>query len=137
MADTGNGIAASFATSSTVFGWREIDTGNDTIPSVDITDLSDSVKTTMQGDIIDHGRVRFVGFFDATKVVPVVGVSEVLTITLPIHTSTNTTNAVMTGSGFLTDVKKPRFVNNEVQEVEMEWEWSNNATAYSYTVESV
>lgn len=117
MADTGLGATLTLGTTGSVGAIRSI-----TSPEFVLEKIDKSVLGTTDfmeyhpGDLSDPGEITAEILFDAEgDDVPSRGVAETVTITWPIHTSGNTTNATLAGTGFITQFKLPDFQINELQ----------------------
>lgn len=117
MADTGQGATLTLATTGSVGVIRSMTLPEFTIDKIDTTDLSTTAfKTYIKSDLAEPGELTAELLFDAEDdAVPSLGVSETVTVTFPIHTGTNTTNATLAGTGFITGFKLPDMQVGELQ----------------------
>lgn len=117
MADTGLGATLTLATTGSVGTIRSITSPEFTLEKIDTSALSTTdFMTYIAGDLTDPGEITAEVIFDATADdLPSRGVAETVTITWPIHTSGNTTNATLAGTGFITGWKMPDMAVNELQ----------------------
>ena len=117
MADTGSGATLTLATTGSVGRIRSMTLPEITTEKIDTTALdSTDFMTYVSGDVADPGEITAEIVFDATgDDLPSLGVAETVTVTFPIHTSGNTTNATLAGTGFITSFKMPDMAINELQ----------------------
>ncbi len=140
MADTGLGATVSFATATfTGHSFIEIGGGGEAIGGLDTTHLGTSGHATaIPEDVIQldkiTGRIQHVA--TGARGPAVDGAIDTLTITFPIHTSPNTTNATLAGTGWISKLGFPMMASNQVQEMDFEWTW-DGGTGPTFTVESV
>lgn len=134
--DTGHGASAVLSSTAYAFCWTEMDMGEETIPTVNISCLSTTdYEELIPGDLKEPGTVTIPFFNDPEDAAPTLGTVETLTITLPISDSANTTAATWTGTGFLTNYKRPRFVKNEPQDGSLTFQF-DGLTGPTFTVEA-
>lgn len=69
----------------------------------------------ISGDLTDPGEVQMEIIFDPTfDFDGIIGVSDTLTITFALGTSTNTTQATLIGTGFITNYSLPDLSTNNL-----------------------
>ena len=117
MADTGQGATLTLATTGAVGVIRSMTLPEMTVDKLDTSDLSTTdFMTYVATDLADPGEITAEILFDAEDDdLPSFGVSETVTVTFPIHTSGNTTNATLAGTGFITGFKMPDMQIGELQ----------------------
>lgn len=117
MADTGLGATLTLATTGAVGAVRSMTLPEFTREKIDTTELAtEDFMTYIPGDLDAPGEITAEIIFDAENDDIVAGgVPETMTITFPITNSTNTTNATLTGTGFVTGWKMPDLAVNELQ----------------------
>jgi hypothetical protein len=113
MAGTGNGatVALSVSTVSTCITSVEL-------PNFAVEDLETSClnttnfKTFQASDLTDAGEITVNFLFNQdSDTLLARGVAEVITITWPIHTSGNTTNATFVADGYIRNCLRCRMAN--------------------------
>lgn len=138
MAGTGNGatVALSVSTVSTCVTSIEL-------PSFGIEDLETSClgttnyKTFVATDLADPGEITINYLFDPTSDTLLArGVAEVITITWPIHTTGNTTNATFVADGYIREVNLPTLQNGELQEASIVFKLNGEDTEPAFTLEA-
>lgn len=88
------------------------------------------------GDLTDPGECTLEIIFDPTfDFDAIVGVIDTLTITFGLGTSTNTTNATLIGTGFITNYGLPDLSTNNLAVVNVTFAF-DGATGPAFTVES-
>ena len=117
MADTGQGATLTLATTGAVGVIRSMTLPEFAIDKIETSDLSTTgFKTYIATDLAAPGELTAEIIFDAEDDdVPSFGVSETVTVTWPIHTTGNTTNATLAGTGFITNFKLPDMQIGELQ----------------------
>lgn len=117
MADTGQGATLTLATTGSVGVLRSLTLPDITIDALEDSDLSTTLfKTYRSTDLAEPGEIVGELLFDATADdLPTLGVAETVTVTFPIHTSGNTTNATFAGTGFIKGFKMPDMQSGELQ----------------------
>ena len=117
MADTGNGATLTLATTGSVGTIRSMTLPEFVVEKIETSHLATtSFKTYRSADLSEPGEITAEILFNAdTGSVPSRGVAETVTVTWPIHTSGNTTNATLAGTGFITSFKTPDMTNGELQ----------------------
>lgn len=138
MAGTGNGttVALSVSTVSTCVTSIEL-------PSFAIEDLETSCldttnyKTFQASDLSDPGEITINFLFNPTSDTLLArGVAEVITVTWPIHTTGNTTNATFVADGYIREVNLPTLQNGELQEASLVFKLNGEDTEPAFTQES-
>ena len=138
MAGTGNGatVALSVSTVSTCITSVEL-------PNFAVEDLETSClnttnfKTFQASDLTDAGEITVNFLFNQdTDTLLARGVAEVITITWPIHTSGNTTNATFVADGYIREVQLPTLQNGELQEASFVFKLNGEDTEPAFTAEA-
>lgn len=137
MADLGNGATATFGTSGFSFAIESISFGQKTREKIEKSHLGTTgEKEYTFNDLQDAADVTFRYQFDATAgVVNTNATPETVTVTWPIHTSGNTTNATYAGTGAITAVTPPTLENGVLQTAELTVTWDGN-TGPAFTNEA-
>jgi hypothetical protein len=117
MADTGQGATLTLATTGSIGVIRSLTLPEITIDTLDDSDLSTTgFKTYIKTDLAEPGTLQAEILWDATtNDLPTLGTAETVTVTFPIHTSGNTTNATFAGTGFISSIKMPDMQMGELQ----------------------
>lgn len=138
VGDTGQGATISFSTTSDVGCVRSMDLPDWTMEKVDATCLDTTdFGRFVAGDLTDPGEITLTAVFDATNAIPADGVVETVTVTFPIGTSGNTTNATLVGSGFISRRKLPTLETNQLMELELTFAFDGDTlTPPTYTAEA-
>jgi len=138
MAGTGNGatVALSVSTISTCITSVEL-------PNFAVEDLETSClnttnfKTFQASDLTDAGEITVNFLFNQdSDTLLARGVAEVITITWPIHTSGNTTNATFVADGYIREVQLPTLQNGELQEASFVFKLNGEDTEPAFTAEA-
>ena len=138
MAGTGNGatVALSVSTVSTCITSVEL-------PNFAVEDLETSClnttnfKTFQASDLTDAGEITVNFLFNQdSDTLLARGVPEVITITWPIHTSGNTTNATFVADGYIREVQLPTLQNGELQEASFVFKLNGEDTEPAFTAEA-
>jgi hypothetical protein len=138
MAGTGNGatVALSVSTVSTCITSVEL-------PNFAVEDLETSClnttnfKTFQASDLTDAGEITVNFLFNQdSDTLLARGVAEVITITWPIHTSGNTTNATFVADGYIREVQLPTLQNGELQEASFVFKLNGEDTEPAFTAEA-
>jgi len=138
MAGTGNGatVALSVSTISTCITSVEL-------PNFAVEDLETSCldttnfKTFQASDLTDAGEITVNFLFNQdSDTLLARGVPEVITITWPIHTSGNTTNATFVADGYIREVQLPTLQNGELQEASFVFKLNGEDTEPAFTAEA-
>lgn len=105
---TGQGATVSLSTTGAVGCIRSINLPEWAQEKIDASCLDTTgFKRYIAGDLTDPGQVEMTAVFDPSIAMPVPGVDEDITITLPIGDPANGTAATLTGSGFIMSVGQP------------------------------
>lgn len=138
MPGTGNGVTFALSVSTQPVCITKI-----TMPELAIEDLESSClsstnfKEYVPSDLTEPGEVTIEYLVDATVQQLIArGAEEVLTVTWPIMTSGNTTNATFIADGYVSKVKLPDFANGELQTGSLTFKLNGADTEPAYTVES-
>ena len=130
MADTGQGATLTVTDTGSVGAIRSMTLPEFVMEAIETTDLeTEDFKTYVKGDLIEPGEITCEVIFDQTddnlleydnggNDETVFGVSQTITVTWPLDTETNTTNASLTGTGFITNIKMPDMQTGELQIVQ-------------------
>ena len=138
MADLGTGATLTLATTTTT-NWlmASADLGTSAIPAVDDSHLgTTNFRTKLPGDLEEPGTFTFVIQVNSTIAAPITGVVELCTITAPIHTSGNTTNATWTATGFIMSVQRTVYEVDGLQVYTIIFQCDGKSTEPTFTVES-
>lgn len=117
MADTGTGATLTLATTGAVGAIRSMTLPEVVVDDIETSDLSTTgQKTYIAADLAEPGELSVEVLFDATSnSLETFGTSETVTVTFPIHTSGNTTNATLAGTGYVKGQKFPDMQIGELQ----------------------
>ena len=138
MAGTGNGatVALSVSTVSTCITSVEL-------PNFAVEDLETSClnttnfKTFQASDLTDAGEITVNFLFNQdSDTLLARGVAEVITITWPIHTSGNTTNATFVADGYIRELQLPTLQNGKLQEASFVFKLNGEDTEPAFTAEA-
>lgn len=133
---TGQGATAVLTTTGAVGCVRSINLPEWVQEKIDASCLDTTgFMRYIPGDLTDPGEVQMTVVFDPTIDIPTPGDVDTLTVTFPIGTDGNTTAAVLTGSGFLTNVSQPSMEINGLLEMNLTFAFDGD-TGPTYTVES-
>lgn len=137
MADTGTGATLTLATTGSIGTIRSMTLPEAVVEDIETTDLSTtSQKTFIAADLADPGEMSAEVLFDATaNSLETFGASETVTVTFPIHTSGNTTNATLAGTGYIKGQKFPDLSVGELQVYTLTIKFDGQ-TALAWTAES-
>lgn len=136
MATQGTTAAIAFGTSSFTASIVRIGGSTNTREVLDDTDLtSGTFKTSQPGKKVKPGPQTFDFWYDADDQPPITGVVETVTITYPIMTPGNTTNATKAGTAYISEWTEPDLENDGLQRATATIEWSGG-TGPTYTDES-
>lgn len=143
---TGNGAAVALTTQSVVFQIISIDGFGEMLPDVDNSDLGTSGhQAFMPGDLLEHDELVFNVIFDPDWIDDTggddldAGETDVLTLTLPIaYGSANTTNATLSGQGWVKGWTVGEIANNQRIEGTLVWrfEGGNASSPITWSEES-
>lgn len=116
---TGQGTTAVLTTAAIVGCVRSIALPNLSQEKIDASCLDTTGFTRyIPGDLTEVGECQLTLIFDPTyDWTAVVGAIDTLTVTFPIGTTGNTTNAVFAGSGFVMSYDLPDLSLNSLAEV--------------------
>lgn len=99
----GQGLVVSFSADTSIGRVRSIQLPEYLAPRVDFTSLGETnFMRFLPGSPTDPGQAVLDVYFDTGIVLPRLRIIQTMTVTLPIQTPGNTTNATFTGSGFFT-----------------------------------
>lgn len=141
VGDTGNGATFAISGGGTNSGLsvavKQIEVSEETREMLDVSVLGTSGDMIKIGsDLKDPGDMRITYVFLATATQPASSADqETATVTFPIGTSGNTTNATLAGTGCLNNRKLPDLANGQVMEGQFTFTWDGD-TGPTYTVES-
>ena len=94
-------------------------------------------KTFQASDLTDAGEITVNFLFNQdSDTLLARGVPEVITITWPIHTSGNTTNATFVADGYIREVQLPTLQNGELQEASFVFKLNGEDTEPAFTAEA-
>lgn len=101
----GQGTVISLSSDTTIGRVRTLQLPEWLAPRVDFTSLDEvNWMAFLPGSPTDPGQAVSDIFFDPTIAIPTIRLVQTLTVTFPIMTTGNTTNAVLSGSGFVTNI---------------------------------
>jgi hypothetical protein len=133
VGDTGQGMTATFGTSSLSLAVTEIEVGAHTIDMLDVSTLaSTGFEKLIASDLKKAGKVKLKFVFVTAATMPVIGgAPETMTLTYPLQTG-NVLAANLAGTAVFTDLKLPDGKLGEVLFGECEWQY-DGATGPTYT----
>lgn len=133
IGDTGQGMTATFGTSSLSLAVTEITVGAITIDMLDVSTLATTdFQELISSDLKKIGKCKLKYVFVASATAPVVGgAAETMTITYPLFTG-NVAAANLAGTAQFTDLKLPDGKLGEVMFGECEFQY-NGDTGPTYT----
>lgn len=135
---TGQGSTAVFSVTGAVGCIRSIQLPEWAQEKIDASCLDTTgFKQYIAGDLTDPGQVQITAVFDPSLAIPTPGVTEDLTITLPIGNPTNTTNATLVGSGFIMSTTAPNIAIDGLLELTITFCYDGDAASPpTYTPEA-
>lgn len=135
---TGQGATAVLSVTGGVGCIRSIQLPEWTQEKIDASCLDTTgFKSYIPGDLTDPGQVQLVAVFDPSLSIPPCGVIEDLTVTFPIGDPTNTTEATLVGSGFISSVQNPNMTIDGLLELTITFCYDgDSASPPTYTPES-
>lgn len=137
MADTGNGATLTLSSTGSVGSVRSLNLGEHTLPAIDSSHLgTTNYISSIPGDLVDPGEVQIEVIFAQGTDIPDLGTVEDITVTFPIVTSGNSSNATYTGSGFLTNMSLPEIVNNELMMLSLTFKLDGVGTEPTFSAEA-
>jgi len=133
IGDTGQGMTATFGTSSLSLAITEITIGARTLDMLDVSALaSTDFQELIGSDLKKQGKVKLKFVFVASATMPVVGgAAETITISYPLFTG-HSTSSTLAGTAQFTDLKLPDGKLGEVMFGECEFQY-NGDTGPTYT----
>ena len=138
MADLGTGATFSLSVSAQSSCIRSI-----TMPEMSIEDIESSCLTTtnfktyLPADLSEPGEIQIEYLFDPTSDTLLArGADEIVTITWPIHTAGNTTNATFVADGYIKSIKLPDFGIDELQVATLTFKLNGADTEPAFTAEA-
>ena len=133
IGETGQGMTATFGTSSLSLAITEITIGAITLDMLDVSALASTDFAELIGsDLKKIGKVKLKGVFVASATAPVVGgAAETMTITYPQFVG-NSNSSTLAGTAQFTDLKLPDGKLGEVLMFECEYQY-NGDTGPTYT----
>lgn len=131
--DTGQGMTATFGTSSLSLAITEITIGAHTIDLLDVSTLaSTGFQKLIVSDLKKAGKVKLKFVFVASATMPVVGgAAETMTISWPLYTG-DVVAANLAGTAVFTDLKLPDGKLGEVMMGECDYQ-HDGTTGPTYT----
>lgn len=122
-ADTGNSASIVFATTAFAGQFTEIDPGESTLDKIEDSHLGTTGKKTFQpSDLEDPGVLKGIVQFNSGTALPARGTVETATLTYPLR-SDQSVAATLAGTGFFSKVGRPKTVNGQLMQVEIEFTW--------------
>lgn len=138
MAGTGNGATVALSVSTISSCITSV-----TLPNFAVEDLETSClsttnyKTFKASDLTDPGEIVVEYLFNQdTDTLLARGVAEVITITWPIHTAGQTTNATFVADGYIREVQLPTLQNGELQTASFTFKLNGEDTEPAFTGEA-
>jgi hypothetical protein len=133
VGDTGQGMTATFGTSSLSLAVTEVTIGSQSIDTLNVSLLaSTGFEKLIASDLKKIGKCKLKFVFVTQATMPVLGATpETMTITWPIQTGDNVA-ANLAGTAFFTDLKLPDGKLGEVMFGECEFQY-NGDTGPAYT----
>ncbi len=105
---TGSGVTLSLSIDTTIARIRSVQLPEWLAEAVDFTGLGNTDwMCFVPGNPADPGSFTAELFFDSEIAIPTINLVQVATFTFPIQTTGNTTNATLTGTGFVTGLGWP------------------------------
>ena len=133
---TGQGATATLSTTGAVGCIRSIKLPEWAQEKIDASCLETTgFKRSIAGDLTDPGQVELTAVFDPSIAMPLPGVYEDITITLPLGDPTSTTNATLTGSGFAMSISQPSMEIDSLLEISLTFCFDGE-TGPAYSVEA-
>lgn len=134
--DTGNGATLTLATTGAVGDVQSMSLPDWALEDVESSHLGTTTfKTYIPGDLAEPGEISAVVVFNSTVAIPSLGVAETVTVTYPVGTSGNTTNATLIGTGYIKKYQHPELANSTLQTATVGVKF-DGLTEPAYTVES-
>ncbi len=139
MAGTGNGATVSLSVSTVSTCITSVELPNFAVEDLETSCLdTTNYKTFQASDLTDPGEITVNFLFNQdTDTLLARGVAEVITITWPIHTSGNTTNATFVADGYIREVQLPTLQNGELQEASFVFKLNGEDTEPAFTPEAI
>lgn len=139
MAGTGNGATVSLSVSTVSTCITSVELPNFAVEDLETSCLdTTNYKTFQASDLTDPGEITVNFLFNQdSDTLLARGVAEVITITWPIHTSGNTTNATFVADGYIREVQLPTLQNGELQEASFVFKLNGEDTEPAFTAEAV
>ena len=138
MAGTGNGTTVAFGTATIPGCVTSV-----TLPNMSVEDLETSClsttnyKTFKASDLTDPGEVVIEYLFNQdTDALFALGTADIITVTWPIHTSGNTTNATFVADGYIREQQLPTLQNGELQTASITFKLNGEDTEPAFTSEA-
>ena len=133
----GQGLTLALSTDTVLSRLRNVQLPNWSTDAVDFTGLSDLEWFQYLGATLkDGGVVTADAYFNSEIVRPTLRVVQDITITFAIQTAGNTTNAVLTGSGFVIDVGFPSAAVGEPMIETIAFRFDGRGTPPAFTAEA-
>lgn len=138
MADTGTGATFSLSVSNQSSAIRSITMPEFAVEDIETTHLgTTNFKTYIPSDLTEPGEITIEYLFDATSDAIIArGADEIVTVTWPIHTTGNTTNATFVADGYVRSIKLPDFAVGELQIATLVFKLNGADTEPAFTAES-
>ena len=138
MAGTGNGATVALSVSTVSICITSVELPNFAVEDLETSCLNTTnFKTFQASDLTDAGEITVNFLFNQdSDTLLARGVAEVITITWPIHTSGNTTNATFVADGYIREVQLPTLQNGELQEASFVFKLNGEDTEPAFTAEA-
>ena len=133
----GQGLTASLSVDSTISRLRSVQLPEFVMEPVDFSGLSDLTwMCFLPASLTDPGSAVLEMFMNSEIARPTMGTVQVLTITFPIQTAGNTTNATLSASGFITNLAYPNAAIAEPLIETVTFKLDGNGTTPAFTLEA-
>lgn len=134
---TGQGTTAVLTTGAIVGCVRSLTLPELTQDKIDASCLDTTgFMRYISGDLTDPGEVQMEIIFDPSfNFTGLVGATDTLTVTFPIGDDTNTTNATLAGTGFITSYSLPDLSTNNLAVVNVTFAFDGD-TGPAFTPEA-
>ncbi len=138
MAGTGNGATVALSESVVSTCITSVELPNFAVEDLETSCLNtNNFKTFQASDLTDAGEITVNFLFNQdSDTLLARGVPEIITITWPIHTSGNTTNATFVADGYIREVQLPTLQNGELQEASFVFKLNGEDTEPAFTAEA-
>ena len=126
--DVATGITVVFGTSGFSLDLMDVNPFDASRESIDCTHQGSSVaREFVPSDLVDFGELTITGSHDPSVRPPIDQATETVTITVPILTPGNTTNATISGQAFMTGYSVTGALETKI-EFEATIKWAGDIT---------